>query len=59
VPVLWEDDGDGKYYIYSRLPYDELTAPGTLDRIERFFAENVNRFISVLRPRLERIVKQL
>jgi hypothetical protein len=50
---------DGKLSVATRSRYTSLDDPQELDRIRRFFAETVNRYISVFRPRLQRIAQSI
>lgn len=57
--TIWSDEGDGKYGIGSRLPYNDIQKPETLVEIREFFRTRINRYVSVFRPRLERIAASL
>lgn len=57
--ALWQEDSEGKYQIASRLPYDNLNDPDTLAEIGQFFRTRINRYVSVFRPRLERIAASM
>jgi hypothetical protein len=50
---------DGKYWVGIRSPIRDVTSEDARQAIKHFFAEKVNKFVSVFRPRLERIANQL
>ena len=58
VPVDWLTDEDGKFMVACRMSYEKLDGRG-LDEIRKFFADRINRFVNVFRPRLERLVEKL
>lgn len=59
VPVLWQDDGDGKYMIVARKSVADVTAPQHRATIIAWLRETANQFINVFRPRIERLLKEI
>lgn len=57
VPVSWESV-EGKYSITARKSFPDLRSVTDRDEIKRFFADRVNRFVNVFRPRLARIAQE-
>jgi len=54
VPVEWSSR-DGKNSVASRITYADLAKPEEIERITSFFADRLNRFVTVFRPRLRKI----
>ena len=54
--VIWEAK-DGKYSIWISRKYSDLLADENQDEIKAFFADSINRFVNVFRPRLTRIAE--
>jgi hypothetical protein len=58
IPVLWES-ADDKHKIVERMRLDDIRSDDHRAEVKDFFADRVNRFVNVFRPRLERIVESM
>jgi hypothetical protein len=52
----WEDQGQGKYRIIARKSFPDVADPKYRAAILTWLRDMTNRFITVFRPRLERLV---
>ena len=57
IPIQWESN-KGKYRIVIRKPIDDPWDEQYRDEIYDFFADALNRFVNVFRPRLEKIASE-
>lgn len=53
--AIWDPDD---HSIAMRFQVADIFAPEVRPQIKRFFADNINRFVNVFRPRLEKIVAE-
>jgi hypothetical protein len=57
VPVAWESDG-AKHWIIDRAFFTGVLIEDHRVQIHAWFADRVNRFVNVFRPRIERAVRE-
>ena len=55
IDLAWDD---GRRSISSSMPVADVFDPSRRSDISEFFADRVNRFVNIFRPRLERIVAE-
>jgi hypothetical protein len=55
MPTLWQPND---HTVAVRFPLPDLFAADSRPKIKQFFADSINRFVNVFRPRLERIVAE-
>lgn len=57
IPILWESN-NGKHRIVIRKYIEDPWGEQSRDEIYDFFADTLNRFVNVFRPRLERLASE-
>lgn len=50
---------EGKPGLGTFITYDKLDDAATLARISEFFSDRLNKFVNALRPRLDRIAREI
>jgi hypothetical protein len=57
VPVTWDSDG-AKHMILVRQPFPGILLDDHPDEVRRWLGDHVNRFVTVFRPRIKRLMEE-
>lgn len=59
MPVSWEADDGGKYQVIARHPSSGSILNDHRSKAKAWLADRVNRFVTVFRPRVEALIREL